>query len=362
MYIPARRVRVRLSEAPRLFRHVVVTLGSAVRRHLGSTDSSVITGYLLVFTCLALIIATALFVGASFQFLTPGFAIVAVLGAIALLMLRQQHETQHIPAATAAPDPFVLQELRTLRQNARWQRDILQLTHASSANELQQAATGLIMAIAGTQAQFELLGNYTLNEGSGSSITLEANGLVLGTIRYPEATLSQYQEQALRSLAEIVNLRLLALEQSDRAEQQRIALAALWEAAGLTELPGQYGLDAMRHSIERLASALGIEWVALLAPNDVSPVAPVLIADARPIPGQTLSAMHVRMAAETLRRGVPLLRPESEATVTCLPIQHYGSAPMVIVARGATSEESTQSLLLLLGSVLARRFERMAVA
>ncbi len=325
MYIPARPARVRLIDMLRLIRNLVEHSVANSLVDIRRSGSLVASPFIMLFVATVLLIVGALLIGVSIQHILTDIATVALLGGLLTAVIRRQTEQYHIPQVLPQPDPAFLREMRMLRESQQWQCEVMQLVHMPTRDELQRTAQQLTIAIT----------NSTLMEAQ--------------------------QQQLLEMLAILTGLRVTALEQTEWRDQQHNALATLWEIVGLIQIPGRIGLDTLRCSVERLARALDLEWIALLAPNDVSPVAPVLVADRRPERGPTLHPTHLRIAAEAIRKGQPLVRSEAQACVACMPILQAGMAPLVVVARGAADEESTQSILLLLGDLLARRFERVPV-
>jgi hypothetical protein len=223
-------------------------------------------------------------------------------------------------------------ELQTLRQTIRWQHEITALATCMSRDELDRRATSLSMAIAGHHAQQA----------------------------WSSDDRSPAQTDALIFLSDVVNLRIQALESVQWRDQQRGALASLWQIASLLRVPGSARQQLVHAPCAQLANALNLDWLVLLAPGEFTPIAPVLTAYGRTTQRLTLGQAQLRIAAEALQTERPLIRNEGNTTLACLPILRIGHAPMVIVARGAAGEEATQSILLLLGDLLARHFENLS--
>jgi hypothetical protein len=140
-------------------------------------------------------------------------------------------------------------------------------------------------------------------------------------------------------------------------EQQRTALDALWQIAGLLRIPGAAHNSLLQQPCTRFAIALDLDWLVVLAPGSPAPLAPVLTIFGHATPGTTLNAAYLRIAAEALRCEQPLVRNEGAATVAWLPVLRSGHAPMMLVARGAAAEEATQSMLMLLGDLLMNHYQ-----
>lgn len=218
-------------------------------------------------------------------------------------------------------------EIQTLRQAVQWQQELSTIANCVSLEELRRRAT-----------------SHSLTIGGGSQRRL--------------ATMSDTQSTALQMLSTVIALRSSALELLAWREQQRQALDSLWHIAGLLRIPGATQGNLLQEPLRQLAQALDLDWLVLLAPHSHAPIAAVLTVFGHATPGATLSAAQLRVATEALRSEQPLVRHEGPAALACLPILRVGHAPMVMVARGGAAEEATQSILLLLGDLLAHHYEQ----
>jgi hypothetical protein len=255
------------------------------------------------------------------SFVIIGECVFLVLGG--LLFWRYHRTTRGQVAAYAQRHRLATNELNALRQAIHWHYELASLATSISLDELHHCATSQTMSIAG--------GNTN--------------------------DLSCYQANALQALASMVALRRSVLESMAWREQQRTALDALWQIAGLLRVPDAARNNLIQQPCTRFAIALDLDWLVVLAPGSPAPIAPVLTIFGRATPGTTLNAALLRIAAEALRCEQPLMRYEGTATIACLPILHSGHAPMVLVARGAAEEEATQSMLMLLGDLLVHHYQ-----
>ncbi len=257
-----------------------------------------------------------------------------VIGGMLLIWHYYQHTRGKIEAK---PSPYEhsqqasAHEVHALRQALQWQQELASLADCMSLDELQRRATSQHMVITGAT---EALGENTHH-------------------------VHECQSNALQMLSTLVALRRTAIESRAWREQQRMALDALWQVAGLLHIPGSAHNNLLHEPCARLAVALDLDWLVVLAPGSHAPIAPVLTIFGRAKPGATLNTTQLRMATEALYTEQPLVRAEGNAgALACLPVVRVGHAPMVIVARGAAAEEATQSILLLLGDLLAQHYEQ----
>jgi hypothetical protein len=247
--------------------------------------------------------------------------VLLVLGA--LLFWRYHRTARGQVAAYAQRQRAATNELHALRQAIHWHYELASLATSLSLDELHRCATSQTMLIAG------------------------------GNVH----DLSHYQTNALHALSSMVTLRRSVLESMAWREQQRTALDALWQIAGLLRVPDAARTSLLQQPCTRFAIALDLDWLVVLAPGLHAPIVPVLTIFGQATPGTTMNAALLRIAAEALRCEQPLMRYEGAATVACLPVLRSGHAPMVLVARGAAEEEATQSMLMLLGDLLINHYQ-----
>src|SRR6185503_20730684 len=101
---------------------------------------------------------------------------------------------------------------------------------------------------------------------------------------------------------------------------QQTALMTLWEVAGVLRLAPD-SQDAAHEACRRVAAALDLDWLALLAHDEHQALATLLIARGQACgPAPRLNGAQIRVAAEALRAGRPLVRSEGVRVLTCLPI------------------------------------------
>ena len=175
------------------------------------------------------------------------------------------------------------------------------------------------------------------------------------TVGVPANELSCVQREALEHLASLVALRSDALRNAAWQKRQEAALAALWEISGLLRIT-HTRYENVRDGLGRLASALDLHWLALLVPNELQTLAPIMVVRGRATPiAPLISGAHLRVATELLRGERPLVRAEGNDVLACLPICLTGHAPLVLVARGNAADAATQALLMLFGNLLAER-------
>ncbi|MEO7908715.1 MAG: hypothetical protein ABIV47_03590 [Roseiflexaceae bacterium] len=175
------------------------------------------------------------------------------------------------------------------------------------------------------------------------------------TIDIPAGELTAAQREALEQLAALVAQRSAALHSSAWQKRQEAALAALWEISGLLRLT-HTRYENVRDGLSRLAAALDLHWLALLVPNELQTLAPIMIVRGRATSiAPLISGAHLRIAAEALRSERPLIRSEGNDVLACLPICLTGYAPLVLVARGNAADAASQALLMLFGNLVAER-------
>ncbi|HWQ11603.1 MAG TPA: hypothetical protein VNL77_02320, partial [Roseiflexaceae bacterium] len=136
-------------------------------------------------------------------------------------------------------------------------------------------------------------------------------------------------------------------------QRQQDGVMALWEAVGMVRAaPGLD--DTMRDAFRRLARALDLDWLALVGPGERQLVTALMIVRGRPgAEAPRIQAGQLRVAAEAMRAGRPLVRTEGSAALACLPMRLGDDTPLVLAARGDTSEVGTQALLMVFGDLVA---------
>jgi hypothetical protein len=243
-----------------------------------------------------------------------------------------------------------------------------QIAECTTLEQLARLATSYAAQVAGTTVHVDLIGGgRTEDSGSaGPPVTRipisceEAAGAI--TIHAAPSELSLAQRAALDHLASMAGLRLAALRCAAWQERQQAALAALWEISGLLRVAAS-GYDHVRDGLTRLAGALELGWLALLAPNEYQALAPAMIVRGRADRGMPMiSGVQLRVAAEALRGERPLVRVEGSDSLACLPICLAGHPPLVLAAYGNAGDAATQALLMLFGNLVAERLVSDSVA
>lgn len=241
-----------------------------------------------------------------------------------------------------------------------WRRLAAQLNACATIDALVRLAREQAGAIGGALAVVELAdaGAEGLPEQDSCSGTARipiSCGAVLGRIELPVGDLTPARRSGLEQLAALVGLRALALRHDAQLRRQQAGLTALWETAGLLRIAPD-PREACQEACRRLAGVLGLDWLALLAPDERHALAPFAFARGRP--GATpppLSGAQLRVAAEALRGDRPLVRAEGRASLVCLPVGAGAGLPVVLAALGQPADIATQTLLMLLGDLIADR-------
>ena len=237
-----------------------------------------------------------------------------------------------------------------------------QIAECSTLDQLIHLTIDRAATISGASAQVALTNErHADRSGEGNPHALcvvipseEITGTI--TVHLEPANLSLAQRDAIDHLAYLVGLRAAVLRRSSWQQRQQAAVAALWEISGLLQITSP-AEECVRDGLRRLADALELDWLALLAPNEFSAVAPFMVARGRAGRGvSTISGPQLRVAAEALRGERPLIRMEGANALACLPIGLTGHAPMVMSAYGGSIDDaSTQALLMLFGNLIAER-------
>ena len=260
------------------------------------------------------------------------------------------HEATHAPESPRSP-------IRTVELDR-------QIAECLTLDQLARLTIDRAVAIAGVAAQADLTGRPAADESEGADpgrlrVVVRSED-ISGTITIHSAPceLSLAQRDAIEHLACLVGQRAAVLRQAASQQRQRAAIAALWEISGLLRIAST-GEECARHGLMRLAEALDLGWLALLAPNQFNALAPFLIARGRGRAGvPTISGPQLRVAAEALRGERPLIRMEGAHALICLPICLAGHAPMVVAAYDTIDDASTQALLMLFGNLIVDRLAR----
>ncbi|MFO7169428.1 MAG: hypothetical protein DIU80_015495 [Chloroflexota bacterium] len=242
------------------------------------------------------------------------------------------------------------------QRSLEWQRlNLSAVSTCATPEDLRRRAAERAVQIAAAPATVDLGdGQYTGPGGaSGYTFSFAVREAAPGRITVHGTALSQAQREALEHLATLVGMRASELRYAQKLERQQEAMQALWEAAGIVRLtPGLD--DTVRHVCRRLAEALELEWLAVVGPSDRQTIAPLLVARGRPGDAPRMQGAQLRVAAEAIRTGRPLVRSEGDAALACLPMRLAGDTPLALVALGDTGEAGTQALLMVFGDMLAQ--------
>jgi len=254
-----------------------------------------------------------------------------------------------------------LPEAEAARSSNHWPRIYMQIAACTTPEQLERLTISLATTIVRRDVTVELPGGMCsdkpiVRDGAMTSIPITADdtcGHI--TVGVPTNELSLVQRDALEHLASLVALRSDALRNAAWQKRQEAALAALWEISGLLRIT-HTRYENVRDGLGRLASALDLHWLALLVPNELQTLAPIMVVRGRATPiAPLISGAHLRVATESLRGERPLVRAEGNDVLACLPICLTGHAPLVLVARGNAADAATQALLMLFGNLLAER-------
>jgi hypothetical protein len=266
------------------------------------------------------------------------------------------------------PDPEAVRDLESTQQSIGWQQLNQQIAACATLEQLARLATSYAATITGTTVHVDLIGGGRAEDSgrAGPQVTCipipcdEQAGVI--TIHAAPGELSLAQRAALDHLASMAGLGSAALRCAAWRERQQAALAALWEISGLLRVAAS-GYDHVRDGLTRLAGALELGWLALLAPNEYQALAPAMIVRGRTDRGMpSISGVQLRVAAEALRGERPLVRVEGSDSLACLPICLAGHAPLVLAAYGNAGDAATQALLMLFGNLIAERLASDSLA
>lgn len=245
-------------------------------------------------------------------------------------------------------------------QLLEWQRRALALAACDSAESLRDEALACAAAIGGVNGELVLPGEllqHHLNDTTMSRFVIPGEP-VNGALLVPLAPhrLDAVRQAALEYLALQIGLRAAAFQRNVHVERHHNAVMSIWEAAAvLRAAPGT--LEPLRDACGRVAVALDLGWLALIAPDARRALAPLVMSPGRrEAEAPRLHGAQLRMAAETLRSGRPLVRQEQACgTLVCLPVRIQGETVLVLAAQGETQDAGTQALLLLFADMIADR-------
>jgi hypothetical protein len=278
-------------------------------------------------------------------------AATAALGAGCVWALRRSHGTlDGVRAALRRQERAGRRSDDALRA-LNWQRlNQAALDRCRSAEELRRRTAERAMTIAGAAATVVLPGEATGSEGGCAFAMTDAEergGLL--AVHVPSLALDAAQREALEHLAALAGGQAAILRAQAQLERQQDALIALWEVGGVVRAASDHG--SLQAAFGRLAAALGLDWLALVAPDERQAISALVLAsgsDATP----RIHSAQLRVAAETLRAGRTLVRAEGEAALVCLPMRAE-CGPLALVARGDAAETATQALLMVFGDLVA---------
>lgn len=298
------------------------------------TLSAAPAAWMLLLCVTALALVAAFLLGMPLPTMACVALLVAGVGSLTTGALRAQTPLTLPDTERPIVEQQLMSELQELRRAQRWQRAAVLLAGCDSPQELQRCATAQAATIWGA-----------MRWGDPAQPDVQESRC---------STPSPAQEAGLALLDTIVTLRTELLSSQREQQQQQQALMALWQIVGLAQLPAPPGVDLLRAPCAQVASALRLDWIAIMAPDAARPVTPVLIASGSATSELALHPAYLRVAAEALRSERTLVRNEEQRVVTCMPIMRRDRAPLVIVARGAQIDDLRQTTLLLLGDLLAR--------
>jgi hypothetical protein len=236
-----------------------------------------------------------------------------------------------------------------------WQRLNLAAVQAcDTPEELRRRMAERAMTIAAAPVTVDLGdGHYTGPGGSsGYALTIPVAGAPGRLIVHTSGGApGQPQREALEHLAALAALRAGELRAAEKIQRQQEAMLALWETAGIARLAPGFD-DTLRDACRRLARALDLEWLAVVGPSERQMIAPLIIVPGRDGEPPRMQGAQLRVAAEAMRAGRPLIRSEGDATLACLPMRLGDETPLALAALGDTSEAGTQALLMVFGDMV----------
>lgn len=237
-----------------------------------------------------------------------------------------------------------------------WQRlNRATLSSCDDAAELERRAAERAATISGAHAAVDLSGALgRAPEGDALIFSIAIAGARPGrlVVYAGSDALDHAQREALEDLTELTGMRAAELLACGRLQRQQDAMLALWEAAGMVRAaPGLD--DTLRDACRRIARALDLDWLAVLGPNEQRTIAPLLVVAGQSGEAPRLDGSQLRVAAEAMRAGRPLVRSEGRVELICLPMHAMSDTPLVLMARGGASEAGTQALLMVFGDLVA---------
>ncbi len=256
-------------------------------------------------------------------------------------------------------------QLKAANEIIEWQRQALAaIVGASDRDELRDAATICALRIAAAPVSVVLPGEIdTAPVTTPGQLTLVlGTGAAAGRLVVHAAAdaIESHRRAALGFLGSLLTLRAAGLDESASNGRTQTALRTLWEIAGVLRTSDD-GRSLLQDSCQRVAVALGLEWLALLGPSATQPIAQLLMA--RGHSDGTAPRLHgaqLRVAAESLRCGRTLVRAEDDGALVFMPLQIASETPLVLAARGDAADASAQLVLLLFGSLVTGAIERAA--
>ncbi|HET9224227.1 MAG TPA: hypothetical protein VFO07_17065 [Roseiflexaceae bacterium] len=266
-------------------------------------------------------------------------------------------------------------ERRAVRQEqASWERECqgraatlqqlnLRLADCSTIAALERQATECVAAIAHTAALVQLSGVAVHKPAVAGErafqipISGEEGQLIVFCARNE---LDLAQQNALEQLGILIGVQAARLRGAARLGRQQKAMMALWEITGILRSTLETR-EALSEACRRMATALDLNWLALLAHDERQLLAPLLLARGPGKPVPHLTGAQIRVAAEALRTERALIRSENQQAFSCLPIRLLGDTPVILAAHGEALDAATQALLMLMGETIVERLARPSV-
>jgi hypothetical protein len=241
------------------------------------------------------------------------------------------------------------------------QRFNLEVGECKTIATLERLATERAAAIASAAALVQFSGPVahtpTTSDTQAFCLPLSGDQGTL-TIFRAQDELSQAQYRELEYLAVLVGAQAARLLGAVRLARQQAALLALWQVAGVLR-SALAPEEALGEACGRMAAALDLNWLSLMAPDERQSVSILLISRGdRGKPAPRLTGAQLRVAAEALRTESALIRSEGRQALTCLPVQLLGGTPVILAAHGEKLDAAAQALLMLFGEMIVERLAR----
>jgi hypothetical protein len=264
----------------------------------------------------------------------------------------------------AARQEQAFRQRESLGRAAALQQLNLRLADCTTIAALERQATECVAAIARATALVQLSGAAAHDPAVADQrafqipISGEEGKLIIFCAR---DKLDLAQQAALEHLGMLIGVQAARLRSVAQLGRHQKATMALWEITGIL----RSALDpreALGEVCSRMAIALDLNWLALLAPDEWQSPAPLLIArggPGKPVP--RLTGAQLRVAAEALRTERALIRSENQQAFSCLPIRLLGDTPAILAVHGEALDAATQALLMLLGEMIVERLAQPAV-